>query len=499
MGFVGRFELTVPDILQILSLANKTGKLRLSRLGNTGEIHFRDGKIIHAGSDSSRNTLGNILMREQHLSEDALMAALELQHLSTDSKRLGAILVEKGLITPEVLQEAIRYQIEEAISEFLTWEDGFFRFDMMDVSTGDGITVDTNEFLVKKGMAPELLLIEGARRLDERRKAEPVSAPSSPPPARAPIADATASPRRDDWRAPDHRRPRVPEPAPVAPPDTPALSPLDERWEPETRDPRLAEVMSVGSPPAPRPVQPREVEPSAWIVPEPDPDLPRVDPRPVADVDARPTAEPVSAPPAAETPRPRTAAGHDAETVPRIPPSPVPPQPVPQELSASALADAITFSSPISPWVLIMNFASEVVTRGVLFSVRKDGFTAFDQFGVPDGIETGNDRRGPITIPLNEPSPLSIIATRRATYRGKIGAGKWHDYFMDRLGGTKPREALLIPIVVAGKVVALFYGDDAGTGKPFGDVGRLEAQIRQTFSAVETSLLEKEKKGTSRR
>jgi len=407
MGFVGRFELTVPDILQILSLANKTGKLRLSRLGNTGEIHFRDGKIIHAGSDSSRNTLGNILMREQHLSEDALMAALELQHLSTDSKRLGAILVEKGLVTPEVLQEAIRYQIEEAISEFLTWEDGFFRFDMMDVSTGDGITVDTNDFLVKKGMAPESLLIEGARRLDERPTAEPVSAPPAPPPARTPIADATAASRRDERREP--------------------------------------------------------------------------------------------APPAAETPRPRTTAGHDAETVPRIPPSQVPPQPVPQELSASALAEAITFSSPISPWVLIMNFASEVVTRGVLFSVRKDGFTAFDQFGVPDGIEMGNDRRGPITIPLNEPSPLSIIATRRTTYRGKIGAGKWHDYVLDRLGGNKPREALLIPIVVAGKVIALFYGDDAGTGKPFGDVGRLEAQIRQTFSAVETSLLEKEKKGTSRR
>ena len=51
MAFIGRLDLTVPDILQILSLSKKTGKLRLSRLGNMGEIVFKNGKVVYAVSD----------------------------------------------------------------------------------------------------------------------------------------------------------------------------------------------------------------------------------------------------------------------------------------------------------------------------------------------------------------------------------------------------------------------------------------------------------------
>ncbi|MGH7423494.1 MAG: DUF4388 domain-containing protein, partial [Candidatus Methylomirabilales bacterium] len=64
MGFVGRFEMTVPDILQILSLSRKTGKLTLSRLGNSAEILFKNGMVISAISDSTRHTLSNILISE---------------------------------------------------------------------------------------------------------------------------------------------------------------------------------------------------------------------------------------------------------------------------------------------------------------------------------------------------------------------------------------------------------------------------------------------------
>ncbi|MGH7473731.1 MAG: DUF4388 domain-containing protein, partial [Candidatus Methylomirabilales bacterium] len=172
MGFVGRFEMTVPDILQILSLSKKTGKLTLSRLGNSAEILFKNGMVISAISDSTRHTLSNILISEKRLSESALMAALELQHLSSDNKRLGAILIEKGIITREVLQEALRAQIEQVMSEFLGWESGFFRFDMIEVVSDDGITIDVGEFLGKAGMKPELLFLDGTHRPDDRREAE---------------------------------------------------------------------------------------------------------------------------------------------------------------------------------------------------------------------------------------------------------------------------------------------------------------------------------------
>lgn len=179
VALIGRLDLTVPDLLQILSFCMKTGKLRLSRLGNYGEIGFKKGKVIYATSSTTRNTLGEILITQKHLTEKSLMAALELQHLSAQNKRLGAILVEKGLVTHAALQEAVQHQIELVILEFLHWDTGFFRFEMADVFTDDDIMLDAQEFIVKVGISPEHLLLEGMRDQDERRKAEqPI--PSSP-------------------------------------------------------------------------------------------------------------------------------------------------------------------------------------------------------------------------------------------------------------------------------------------------------------------------------
>jgi len=172
VGFVGRFEMTVPDILQILSLSKKTGKLRLSRLGNTGEVLFKNGKVTFGASDSTRHSLSNTLISQGRLTESALMAALELQHLSSDNKRLGAILIEKGIITREVLQETLRSQIDQVMSEFLSWENGFFRFDMTEIAADDGIAIDVSEFLTKSGIQPELLFHEGASPVDGRREVE---------------------------------------------------------------------------------------------------------------------------------------------------------------------------------------------------------------------------------------------------------------------------------------------------------------------------------------
>ncbi|MEE9522406.1 MAG: DUF4388 domain-containing protein [candidate division NC10 bacterium] len=140
MAFTGRLEgLTIPDILQILGFLKKTGRLTLTRLGSSGMILFRNGEAIFAASNCVQNLLGNTLIREESLTEHALQAALELQHVSPEWKRLGGILVEKRLITPYAVSKAIQYQIEQVLLEFLTWETGFFRFESMEIVNEDDI------------------------------------------------------------------------------------------------------------------------------------------------------------------------------------------------------------------------------------------------------------------------------------------------------------------------------------------------------------------------
>lgn len=604
MAFIGRLDLTVPDLLQILSLGKKTGKLRLSRLGNSGEILFKDGKIIYAASDSTRNTLGNILISQKHITETALMAALEMQHLSPKSKRLGAILLEKGIITPAVLQGAIRYQIEQVISEFLIWEGGFFRFETTEIAIDDGITVDANEFLAKAGIAPEHFLFEGTIRLDETHKTQhtpqatlgarpsPTSDPSAasqfdedreaerlpqgrPGATPAPPAGQQAPSRLDTRREPKQAPRAMPGTTPPPPPGpaavsrsdgrreaerparaTPAVTPAPpaDRQAPSPLDARREAVRpshaAPGPPPPPssampaptRPDETRDAERRQRVTPggasasptddstikthlgerreahppprpAPTTTPPRTtDPAAVSRSGARREAErPVPATPAAtpappptadlsasETSKPSVPTDHDGEPVPAGPSFSHPTaESLPQDVDFPSITDEIMLSSPISPWVFIMHFAADVVGRGVLLSMEKDGVTGHDQFGVSDGAESGDEVVRHIKIPLSEPSIFTSIASRRTTYRGKMDPGKWNDYFLEQLGGTKPHEVVLIPIIITGKVVAIFYGDDAGTGKPLGDVKPLEAFVGQTFSAIEASLLEKKSKASA--
>lgn len=167
--FPGRLELTIPDLLQFLSRSGRTGKLTLTRCGGSGIILFRDGKIVYAAADAVRNSLGSILVSQGQLGEDALMGALDLQHMAPEWKRLGAILVGNNLITRQVLEGAIQHQIKQVVREFLTWERGFFRFDRMEVDCEDGIVVECKDFLVEAGMDADHVLLEGQFRLDEQR------------------------------------------------------------------------------------------------------------------------------------------------------------------------------------------------------------------------------------------------------------------------------------------------------------------------------------------
>ncbi|MFQ5657098.1 MAG: DUF4388 domain-containing protein [Candidatus Methylomirabilales bacterium] len=138
MEFTGRLEgLTVPDILQILGLLKKTGKLTLTRMGSSGVILFRNGEVILATSNSARNSLGNTLIKKEYLTEDALKTALEIQHTLPRWKRLGAILVEQGFVSPAVLDQAIQQHIEQVILEFMEWDTGFFRFEGLEIGNDD--------------------------------------------------------------------------------------------------------------------------------------------------------------------------------------------------------------------------------------------------------------------------------------------------------------------------------------------------------------------------
>ena len=202
MSLVGRLEdLALPDIFQIISLSKKTGTLVVRCRKGIGMVVFKSGQVIQAAHDGIRDSLGNILVSQGMLTEPGLAQALARQKKEADTP-LGMILVEMGLVQPETLQSVLRKQIEEIIYDLLSWEEGFFNFELGEIAPKDKIEIDTQEFLLKSGISAEYLLMEGTRILDERRNdrtAAPAPAPKAapapaPPPKQQPPAAPPAQP-----------------------------------------------------------------------------------------------------------------------------------------------------------------------------------------------------------------------------------------------------------------------------------------------------------------
>ena len=135
----------------------------------------------------------------------------------------------------------------------------------------------------------------------------------------------------------------------------------------------------------------------------------------------------------------------------------------------------------------ILGFAREILPRGVLFVVRRDGFRAISSFGSASGPRPGRRLR----LPLDKPSVIAEAADRQASYRGPLESNAANLAMLEALGDAKPTEAVAIPLVVNDLVLLVLYGDNGGTGAGIAQVDQLELLMLQAGLAMERHLLRK--------
>ena len=150
-------EASLPDVLQLLALGQKTGCLAIADRANFGYVFFERGRICYASIVNRRDRLGDILVKHELVTQEQLEGAIAVQTQRRDRK-LGEILVEQGAISRERLERYMRLQIEEAVYFLFTWTQGTFNFEA-------DVRPERQDFLVS--INPESLLLEGARRVDE--------------------------------------------------------------------------------------------------------------------------------------------------------------------------------------------------------------------------------------------------------------------------------------------------------------------------------------------
>lgn len=106
-----------------------TGTLTIRRGEIEKGIHVKDGQIIFATSTDACDRLADSLVRAGKITQYNLEHALQLYKKHAGLKKMGAILVENGLLPPKELFSGLKIQVKDIIFSLFLWPDGAYRFD----------------------------------------------------------------------------------------------------------------------------------------------------------------------------------------------------------------------------------------------------------------------------------------------------------------------------------------------------------------------------------
>jgi len=161
--FTGDLQLlAVPDLMEFLKSSRRTGTLVITSSVGIGAVHMRQGMITGAASPHSKNT-GKFLLEGGHVTEEQLGQAAEYQRADSPNRLIGSILVERGLVDRETLQQALVRQIKCAVMEMVGWTSGRFAFEPDKRGQADESDVEVE-------LDTQEVLLDVMRQLDEMNR-----------------------------------------------------------------------------------------------------------------------------------------------------------------------------------------------------------------------------------------------------------------------------------------------------------------------------------------
>jgi hypothetical protein len=161
--FSGQLSIfALPDLLEFLRSARRTGLLVCSSGAGMGALRFRDGRITSAASPGTPR-VGQLLLQARKVSPLALRA-LETDLADRSDQQVGELLVREGLVQTAEVQAALERGIEVTIRELLAWKDGEFAF------SRDGEREQERSDLSVE-VDPQAVLLNFFKEQDEGRRA----------------------------------------------------------------------------------------------------------------------------------------------------------------------------------------------------------------------------------------------------------------------------------------------------------------------------------------
>ncbi len=129
MSVVGNLEdLSFPDILQVVHLSRQSGTLILSAPDGERRVRFRQGLVCDASLGPQHPSLGDLLI-ERGLVSPASIAPARARQESTGESLAGA-LVALGALSQDSVEKVVREELRTLVRSFVTMQEGEFRFEV---------------------------------------------------------------------------------------------------------------------------------------------------------------------------------------------------------------------------------------------------------------------------------------------------------------------------------------------------------------------------------
>jgi hypothetical protein len=144
----------LPELVQTLYACRATGQLTLTHGGVGKSVVLEGGRLVFASSSSTDDRLGELLLRRGHIT---LRQLVDAGRAVVPGKRLGAILVEQGVLAPKDLVRAVIDHTQEVIYSLFAWTEGRYRFQAGPEASKESITL--------KMSTPDIIM-EGIRRIE---------------------------------------------------------------------------------------------------------------------------------------------------------------------------------------------------------------------------------------------------------------------------------------------------------------------------------------------
>ena len=189
-------DFSTTQLLNLVNLARKTGKLNVKEENHAAFLYFKEGKLVHASGNGDSDHLMVMLIKTGKLTKEQAGGVPS----SNSDKIIGKYLMDQKLVSREDIVQGVKDYMLEIVYNLFTWQGGEFFFEQDTEPSTNRITMPLNL---------ENVILEGSRRIQESDKLQ-----DELPDLSQIALKITDKPLRgvkltqDDWRVISHIHPR---------------------------------------------------------------------------------------------------------------------------------------------------------------------------------------------------------------------------------------------------------------------------------------------------